>query len=145
MTEYVKISKERLIELLQYENLVENWHDGYNVCEKCGCLNPSGYICANCEHDNSDEVDPDELVEIDWLEYEDVDPDYLEMFKSLPNLNFNKQRTTEDFYNPTLYPWESRWIVSWVSDEGDSLIEFVGTTPEEAINKATEYIRDEKI
>lgn len=66
--------------------------------------------------------------------------DYLKLFQSLPNFNFDKEITTNDCYNPNLYPWDGVWIVSWVSDEGDSLLEFNGNTPEEAIEKAVKYV-----
>lgn len=87
------------------------------------------------------ESDERELLEKLKKKYEAVD--YLKLFSDLPNINMNRQITLNDSYNPTLYKWEGRWIVSWISDEGDSLIEILGDTPEEAIMNAVEYIKSE--
>lgn len=65
---------------------------------------------------------------------------YLRLFEELPNFNCNMQRVLNDDYNPTLYKWEGRWIVSWVNDDGESLIECEGATPEEAILNASRKV-----
>lgn len=67
---------------------------------------------------------------------------YLDLFSSLPNFNFNKEIVIDDFYNPTLYKWDGNWIVSWISDEGDSLLDFTSSTPEKVIFKAVKYIKE---
>lgn len=68
--------------------------------------------------------------------------DYIKLFESLPNFNFNKEIVQDDFYNPTLYKWDGYWVVSWISDEGDSILDIVGDSPEEAIKNAVEYIKE---
>lgn len=68
--------------------------------------------------------------------------DYIKLFESLPNFNFNKEIVQDDFYNPTLYKWDGYWVVSWISDEGDSLLDIVGNSPKEAIKNAVEYIKE---
>lgn len=74
----VIISKERFIELLKYEHFVESWHNNYEVCEKCGCLNPSGCVCSECGHDSSDDdIDEQDKIDIDWL----VSEEYIDYIK----------------------------------------------------------------
>ena len=68
--------------------------------------------------------------------------DYLKLFSSLPNFNLNKQIVLNDGYNPTLYKWDGRWLVSWICDDGESLIEIVGNSPEDAIINAVEYMKE---
>lgn len=67
--------------------------------------------------------------------------DYLKLFSSLPNFNLNKQIILNDGYNPTLYKWDGKWTVSWISDEGDSMLDIVGDSPEDAITNAVEYVQ----
>lgn len=74
MEEPVKIPKKRLIELLKYERYVKDNCGSMEECERCGCLNPIRYICYNCEHNNDDGIDPDEVINTDWLEHEEYEP-----------------------------------------------------------------------
>lgn len=68
--------------------------------------------------------------------------DYIKLFQSLPNFNLNKQIVLNDSYNPTLYKWDGYWVVDWISDEEDSLLNVVGNSPEEAIKNAVKYINE---
>lgn len=75
--ENVIISKNRLVELLKYEHFVETWHNDYEECEKCGCLNPVGCICVTCGHDSSsDEIDEEDKIDRDWIEEEILREDF---------------------------------------------------------------------
>lgn len=67
----------------------------------------------------------------------------LDLFKELPRLSGNLKFVTEDLYNPTLYFFEDEWFVSWQNVyEGDTLLSFSGNTPEEAIEKAYKWYKD---
>lgn len=68
--------------------------------------------------------------------------DYLKLFSSLPNFNRNKQIVLNDAYNPTLYKWGGDWTISWISDDGDSILDIVGNSPEEAIKNTVEYLKE---
>lgn len=61
----------------------------------------------------------------------------LDKFKGLPHLN-EKQKAITDYegYAPTLYPYEGKWFVSWISSEGDSILDFQADSPEKAIKLA---------
>lgn len=68
--------------------------------------------------------------------------DYMKIFSTLPNFNLNRQIVINDCYNPTLYRWDGNWLVSWISEEGDSLLEITGNSPEDAVNNAVKYIKE---
>lgn len=72
---------------------------------------------------------------IDTLE---VKEGHLEKFKSLQHISGDLHQTLEDWgYAPNLYFFDGMWLVSWIScEEGDSIKDFEGNTPEEAIDKA---------
>lgn len=65
----------------------------------------------------------------------------LDKFKELPHLN-EKQEVITDYegYAPTLYPYEGKWFVSWVSSEGDSILDFQAESPEKAIELAYNHL-----
>lgn len=65
----------------------------------------------------------------------------LDKFKGLPHLN-EKQEVITDYegYAPTLYPYEDKWFVSWVSSEGDSILDFQAESPEKAIESAYNHL-----
>ena len=64
--------------------------------------------------------------------------DSLENFKSLQHISRDLKSTLQDWgYAPNLYFCDGMWHVSWIScEEGDSIKDFEGNTPEEAIDKA---------
>lgn len=67
---------------------------------------------------------------------------HLEMFKKLPHLNGNCEIVNDWGYTPSLYHFDTKWFVSWIHcEEGDSLLDCGGDTPEEAIEKAYAYIK----
>ncbi len=68
----------------------------------------------------------------------EVKDDSLEKFKSLQHISGDLHQTLEDWgYAPNLYFFDGMWHVSWIScEEGDSIKDFEGSTPEEAIDKA---------
>ncbi len=59
-------------------------------------------------------------------------------FKSLQHIDKDVHKTLKDWgYAPNLYFCDGMWHVSWIScEEGDSIKDFEGNTPEEAIDKA---------
>lgn len=63
-------------------------------------------------------------------------------FKELPNLDENKNITSEDCYNPTLYRYDECWVVDWVSDEGDSILTFEDDDIYNVINKAHDWFNN---
>lgn len=65
----------------------------------------------------------------------------LDKFKGLPHLN-EKQKVITDYegYAPTLYPYEDKWFVSWISSEGDSILDFQAESPEKAIELAYNHL-----
>lgn len=76
-------------------------------------------------------------------EWKDDKTDYLAMFASLPHLNNNKKKVDDWGYTPNLYHFDTKWHVSWIHySEGDSLVDFMGDTPEEAIAKAYDFISE---
>lgn len=76
-------------------------------------------------------------------EWEDNKTDYLKMFTSLPHLDDNKKIVDDWGYIPNLYYFDTKWIVSWTHClEGDSLVDFMGDSPEEAIEKAYNFISE---
>lgn len=78
---------------------------------------------------------------INILEVKKVEEDSLEKFKSLQHITRDLKRTLQDWgYAPNLYFCDEMWHVSWIScEEGDSIKDFEGNTPEEAIDKACNW------
>ena len=81
--------------------------------------------------------------EIEWLrgytlEVKTDEDKSLEKFKSLQHITKDLHQTLEDWgYAPNLYFFDGMWHVSWIScEEGDSIKDFEGNTPEDAIDKA---------
>ena len=74
----------------------------------------------------------------DSLDTLEVKEDSLGKFKSLKHITRDLKRTLQDCgYAPNLYFCDEMWHVSWIScEEGDSIKDFEGNTPEEAIDKA---------
>ena len=61
----------------------------------------------------------------------------LEKFKELPHLTYKYERMNDWGYCANLYHFDGEWHVTWIHCEDcDSLDDFVGNTPEEAIDKA---------
>lgn len=75
---------------------------------------------------------------INTLEVKTDEDNSLEKFKSLQHISRDLHQTLEDWgYAPNLYFFDAIWHVSWIScEEGDSIKDFEGNTPEEAIDKA---------
>ena len=75
---------------------------------------------------------------LDTLEVKIDKENSLEKFKSLQHISRDLHRTLEDWgYAPNLYFFDGMWNVSWIScEDGDSIKDFEGNTPEEAIDKA---------
>ena len=88
-----------------------------------------------CIRDNEDE---ELLTIINTLEVETGKETPLEKFKSLQHISRDLHQTLEDWgYAPNLYFFDGMWHISWIScEEGDSIKDFEGNTPEEAIDKA---------
>ena len=70
----------------------------------------------------------------------------LEKFKELPHLDTDgsgrwiHRDVTDWAYSPNLYHYDGMWHVSWIHcQEGDTLKDFSGSTPEEAIDKAHDW------
>lgn len=72
--------------------------------------------------------------------------DALKVFMLLPHLD-GYQRVISDWgYTPSLYHFDSEWHVSWVHcEEGDSLQDFSGKTPEEAIDNAFKWCKENEL
>lgn len=65
---------------------------------------------------------------------------YLDKFKELPHITDQYEILDDWGYAPNLYHFDGDWHVTWIHcSEGDGLDDFVGETPEEAINKAYEW------
>lgn len=75
---------------------------------------------------------------IDTLEVKTDEENSLEKFKSLQHISGDLHQTLEDWgYAPNLYFFDGMWHISWIScGEGDSIKDFEGNTPKEAIDKA---------
>ena len=66
----------------------------------------------------------------------------LEKFQELPHINSLYEIKEDWAYTPNLYHFEGEWHVSWIHcSEGDALNDFSGSTPEEAIDKAWNWLR----
>ena len=78
---------------------------------------------------------------LDNLEVKEDKDNSLENFKSLQHISGDLKQTLEDWgYAPNLYHFDGSWHVSWIHcSEGDALIDFSGSTPEDAIDKACDW------
>ena len=67
------------------------------------------------------------------------------LFKELPHINSDKAVVTDGWgYAPNLYNFDGSWFVDWIHcDDGDSLVSFQADTPEEAIQKAYDFCKEE--
>ena len=68
---------------------------------------------------------------------------YLKLFSKLPHLNILKEAVRDFGFVPNLFQNSGLWYVSWINYfNGDTLenYTFIGDTPEEAIQKAYDYI-----
>lgn len=65
----------------------------------------------------------------------------LDKFKTLQHITGDMKSTVEDWaYTPNLYHFDGTWHVDWIScEEGDSIKGFTAQTPEEAIDKASNW------
>ena len=56
----------------------------------------------------------------------------------MQHISGDLHQTLKDWgYAPNLYFFDGMWSVSWIScEEGDSIKDFEGNTPEDAIDKA---------
>ena len=66
----------------------------------------------------------------------------LDKFKTLQHITGDMKSTVEDWgYAPNLYYFDGSWHVDWIScEEGDSIKGFNADTPEEAIDKAYNWL-----
>lgn len=65
--------------------------------------------------------------------------DYIEMFMSLPHIDDKFQPIDDWGYIPNLYHFDGQWHVSWIHhDDGENLLSYSASTPEEAIRLAVE-------
>lgn len=80
----------------------------------------------------------DILSFLNTLAVKEVEEGSLEKFKSLLHITGDLKRTLQGWgCAPNLYFCDKMWHVSWIScEEGDSIKDFEGNTPEEAIDKA---------
>ena len=64
----------------------------------------------------------------------------LEKFQELPHINSHYEKLYDWGYTPNLYHFDGMWHVSWIHcEDGDTLEDFSGSTPEEAIDKAYKW------
>lgn len=68
----------------------------------------------------------------------------MDLFKQLPHLNGEFEIVEDWGYTPSLYHFDSQWFVSWVHcEDGDTILDYFGDTPEEAIiNAYKNYKKD---
>lgn len=65
------------------------------------------------------------------------DNNFLDLFKELPHLNGDYEVIDDWGYTPSIYHFDTQWLVSWVHcEDGDTLLDYAADTPEEAINLA---------
>ena len=77
------------------------------------------------------------------LGIEQKDMTELDKFKELPHINSLYEIVDDWGYSPNLYHFDGDWHVTWIHcEDGDGLNDFVGETPEEAINKAYEWFHN---
>ena len=66
--------------------------------------------------------------------------DYIGMLRKLPNLTCNAETAGNGEYHPYLYSSEEKWHVTWMNpDKTDAILDFTGSIPESAINRAYKY------
>lgn len=83
---------------------------------------------------------------------ENEENNYLDKFKKLPHLGIDYDakklhglpwgcKVIDDWgYAPNLYHFDTEWHVTWIHcSEGDGILDFHFSTPEECINKAYEF------
>lgn len=111
---------------------IEKWVSGWT--ERLYNTNPSNPSFFK----GGIEVGKHILTFIDTLEMKTDEDNSLEKFKSLQHITRDLHQTLEDWgYAPNLYFFDGMWAVSWIScEDGDSIKDFEGNTPEEAIDKA---------
>lgn len=69
-----------------------------------------------------------------WLDIVSEWKEPLELFKQLPHLNGDYEIVDDWGYTPSLYHFDTQYVVSWVHcEEGDTLLDYTADTPEEAI------------
>lgn len=69
-----------------------------------------------------------------------MEKNYLDIFAHLPKVFWSTmEATTKDAYNPTLYHYDTVWIVDWVSDEGDSIHHEEAEEINDVIQKAYDW------
>lgn len=68
--ETITISKERYIQLRKCENYIIDWEHPV-TCERCGTMNPYGYICSVCGY-NGNEEELTEKVNVNWINENDI-------------------------------------------------------------------------
>lgn len=70
--------------------------------------------------------------------------DYLKLFSSLPHLDCAYNIVDDWGYTPSLYHFDTQWFVSWVHcEEGDTLLDYSGQYPEEAIKNAYTHYKED--
>lgn len=71
--------------------------------------------------------------------------DYLKKFTSLPHITADREMTDDDWgYAPLLYKARGLWHISLVHCEDMStMLDFLGKTPEEVIDKAYDFYEKE--
>lgn len=76
----------------------------------------------------------------------------LEKFALLPNITMFEEgeftkvdKEQDEGYAPTLYYYDKQYVIDWISDEHDSILDISGNTPEEAINDAFDFCLGEKL
>ena len=70
-----------------------------------------------------------------------VNNEAIDKFKALQHITGDMKSAVEDWgYTPNLYHFDGNWHVDWISyEDGDSIKGFTAQTPEEAIDKASEW------
>lgn len=76
----------------------------------------------------------------------------LDKFALLPNITIFEDgdytkvnKELDEGYGPTLYHYDSYYHVEWTSVENDVILGIMGNTPEEAINKAFDFCKDNNL
>lgn len=76
----------------------------------------------------------------------------LEKFALLPNITMFEEgeltkvdKEQDEGYTPTLYWYDRRYCVDWMSEESDTILCFNGDSPEEVINKAFDFCLSKKL
>lgn len=63
-------------------------------------------------------------------------------FRDLPNLDENKNVTSEDCYNPHLYKRDGYWTIAWLNNEGVEIMSFVATYICDVIDAAYDWLNE---